>query len=406
MKFTKRSVETIEARHGRFFAWDDELKGFGLRVEASGRKTFVCRYRAGGTRRQYTVGRFGVVTVDQARQAARRILGSVSLGEDPGAVRQAGRSAIRFRDLVEAFLEGHGPRLKPGTYKDYESALHKHANLVLGNLAAEAITPSDINRLHLKLSDRPYRANRVVAYTGSVFSWAGRNGFVPKGFNPTTEVVRFKEPSRERYLTTDELERLGAALDQAETDGLPWEIKALGETAKHVPKTQQRIVYPAHVTAAIRLYLLTGCRVSEILNARWQDADLERGFLWLPDSKTGKRPVLLNSGAVAILAGLPRLGSYIIAGSDPGNPRHDLKKPWAQIRHYAGLDDVRLHDLRHTHASIGAGAGLGLPIVGKLLGHKSPQTTERYAHLADDPLRRGAELVGERVGKALGGKAR
>ena len=114
MKFTMRSVETIEARNGRFFAWDNELRGFGLRVEASGRKTFVCRYRVGGTRRQYTIGRFGVITVDQARQEARRILGSVSLGDDPGAVRQAGRSAIRFRDLVEAFLEGHGPRLKPG----------------------------------------------------------------------------------------------------------------------------------------------------------------------------------------------------------------------------------------------------------------------------------------------------
>lgn len=401
MKLTKRSVETIEVGIARFFIWDDELKGFGLRVEASGRKTFVCRYRADGVRRQYTIGRFGIVTVDQARQEARRILGSVSLGDDPGATREAKRHAVRFRDLVEAYLEGHGPRLKPGTYKDYESALRNHATPALGKLAADAITPADINRLHIKLADRPYRANRVVAYVGSVFSWGARNGLVPKGFNPTSEIHLFKEPGRERYLTTEELERLGQVLDLAETDGLPWEIKATAVTAKHVPKTQQRIVYPVHVTAAIRLLLLTGCRLREILNARWQDVDLERGFLWLPDSKVGRRPVLLSSVAVAILADLPRQASYIVPGNSADKPRHDLKKPWTHIRHHAGLDDVRLHDLRHTHASIGAGAGLGLPVVGKLLGHKSSQTTERYAHLADDPLRRGAEIVGEQLNRAL-----
>lgn len=174
MQLTKRTIETVEPGSARLFVWDDELKGFGLRVEISGRKTFVCRYRSGGIRRQYTIGRFGVLTVDQARQEARRILGSVSLGDDPGATREAKRHAIRFRELVGAFLEGHGAHLKPGTYKDYESALRNHAVPVLGKLAAGAITPADINRLHIKLADRPYRANRVVAYVGSVFSWGAQ----------------------------------------------------------------------------------------------------------------------------------------------------------------------------------------------------------------------------------------
>lgn len=403
MKLTKRSVEQVEPTGSRYFIWDDDLKGFGMRVEASGRKTFICRYRSDGVRRQYTLGRFGTVTVDQARGEARRVLGSVSLGDDPGASKQARRSALRFCDLVEAFLQGHGPKLKPGTRKDYESALLNHAVPVLGNLVVEAITVADMNRLHLKLSDRPYRANRVLAYVGSAFSWGQRNGLLEKGFNPAADIKRFKELSRERYLTADELKRLGEVLRQAETEGLPWEIKATGSTAKHIARTRQVEVYPPHVTSAIRLLLLTGCRLREILHLRWQDVDLQRRFLWLPDSKTGKRPVLLSAASAEVLSALPRIGSCVIPGADPNRPRHDLKKPWSHIRRLAGLDDVRLHDLRHTHASIGAGAGLGLPIVGGLLGHKSTQTTQRYAHLADDPLRRAAETIGEELGKALKG---
>jgi integrase len=401
MRLSKRSVEQAAKTGSRYFLWDEELIGFGMRVEASGRKTFICRYRSGGVRRQYTVGRFGTITVDQARGEARRILGSVSLGKDPSASKRAQRSALLFRDLVNSFLEGHGPKLKPGSRKDYESALIGHAVPVIGNLAVTAIAPADFDRLHLKLADRPYRANRVLAYVGSVFSWAQRNGLVEKGFNPAADVQRFKEPSRERYLTPDEIKRLGEVLRRAETSGLPWEIKAIGASVKHVAKSNRTEVYPLHVTGAVRLLLLTGCRLREILDLRWRDVDLDRGFLWLPDSKTGKRPVLLSAAATEVITTIPRLGTYVVPGANPDMPRHDLKKPWSHIRRLADLDDVRLHDLRHTHASIGAGVGLGLPIVGGLLGHKSTQTTQRYAHLADDPLRRAAERIGDELNRAL-----
>jgi len=402
MKITKRSVDALAVTQRRYFAWDDTLPGFGVRVEASGRKTFLCRYRLGGVRRQYSLGRYGPVTADQARTEARRVLGAVAHGADPSSDRQHQRGAIRFAALVDVFLEGHGPKLKPRTREDYASALTKHVVPLVGHIPAEAVTPNDLNTIHVRLAEYPHRANRVMAYVGSVYSWAAAHGYVAKGINPASGVRRFRENGRERYLTGEELQRLGSVLHQAETQGLPWTVNASGETARHLPhESHRRIVYPRHVTGAIRLLLLTGCRLREILNLRWPEVDLERGLLLLPDSKTGRKTVILNAAAVSVLASLERTGTYVIPGNDPNKPRHDLKRPWDHIRAAAELGDVRLHDLRHTHASIGAGAGFGLPIVGRLLGHASAATTQRYAHIADDPARRASEAIGAYLAGAL-----
>ena len=182
---------------------------------------------------------------------------------------------------------------------------------------------------------------------------------------------------------------------------MPWNIKATGDKTKHVAKTKRNTVYPFHVTNAIRLLLLTGCRLREILHLRWSEVDLERGLLLLLDSKTGRKTVILNRSAVAILSSSERVGAFVVPSSDPKRPRHDLKRPWDHIRAAAKLDDVRLHDLRHTHASIGAGAGFGLPVVGRLLGHASSATTQRYAHIAGDPARRASEAIGLQFSAAL-----
>ena len=226
-------------------------------------------------------------------------------------------------------------------------------------------------------------------------------GYVPKDYNPARDIKRFKVSGRERYLTTEEMERLGSVLRLAETQGLPWTIKAQGHTLKHLPKAQEPVVYPPDVTGAIRLLLFTGCRLREILRLRWAEVDLERGLLLLPDSKTGRKTVFLNGAAVSVLDSLERIGAYVIAGADRDKPRRDLKRPWDHIRSAAKLGDVRIHDLRHTFASIGAGAGLGLPVIGRLLGHASPATTQRYAHLADDPARRASEAIGNTLMQAL-----
>jgi len=158
--------------------------------------------------------------------------------------------------------------------------------------------------------------------------------------------------------------------------------------------------------AAIRLLLFTGCRLREILRLKWAQVDFERGFLFLPDSKTGRKPVVLNAPALAILSDLQRGGDYVIAGDDPHRPRHDLKKPWAVVIRRAGLEGLRIHDLRHTHASFGVAAGFGLPIIGKLLGHTQASTTQRYAHLDNDPVRRASKRIGATIAGALDGTSR
>jgi integrase len=219
-----------------------------------------------------------------------------------------------------------------------------------------------------------------------------------------------KESSKDRYLTTDELERLGAAITEAETVGIPWDDEKV--RSKHAPQKPEnrRTTITPHAAAALRLLLLTGARLREILHLRWDEVDLQRGLLLLPDSKTGRKTIILGNAALEVLAGLDKVSEFVIAGhskprkpSEPkkDKPRSDLNRPWALVSKRAGLDGVRLHDLRHTFASYGAAGGLGLPVIGALLGHASTKTTQRYAHLGSDPLRRASEAISSEISSAL-----
>jgi integrase len=236
-----------------------------------------------------------------------------------------------------------------------------------------------------------------------MYSFAGRTGIVPEGMNPARRVEKFKESRRERFLTGEELERLGSAIREAETTGTPWTVDESEPTAKHVPKAQRFTKIGPTAAAALRLLLFTGCRLREILHLRWQHVDFERGCLFLHDSKSGRKTVILNAPAVSVLNDLERVGPYVVPGDDPERPRHDLKRPWDAVTGRAGLAGVRLHDLRHTYASFGAGGGLGLPIIGRLLGHSQAATTARYAHLDNDPLRRASEAIAGQIAAALAG---
>jgi integrase len=200
--------------------------------------------------------------------------------------------------------------------------------------------------------------------------------------------------------------RLGDALRRAETEGLPWSIDPAGPKAKHVAKEKnRRTVADPFAVAAIRLLIFTGARLREILHAQWKNVDFERGIMHLQDSKTGRKPIYLSAAALEILVKLPRIegNCYVIPGAKDGAPRVDLKRPWASITKAAGLDALRIHDLRHSFASIGVRASMGLPIIGRLLGHSQPQTTARYSHLHADPLRRAANTIGSQISAAMAG---
>lgn len=411
-RITKRLVDSLKATGSEYFAWDSKLPGFGLRVQPTGVMSYVAKYRAGSGRgaptRRMTLGRVGTITPDEAEKLAKRVLGAVAHGSDPAAAKAADRRASTLRELSDLFLADHvEAKRKPATADHYRHILEKLVVPELGNRKAEKVTTADVARLHARMRDRPYLANRVVAVVGSLYSFAGRRRLLPVGLNPARGIDKYPEKGRERFLTAPELTRLGDAIREAETTGIPWEVDKTKPTAKHAPKEQnRRTVIGMHAAAAIRLLILTGARLREILHLRWEQVDLERGLLFLADSKTGKKAIVLNAPAMAVLAGLPRVGAYVVAGQGAGavdeKPRADLNRPWRAIAKRANLAGLRIHDLRHTHASVGAGAGLGLPIIGKLLGHTKASTTQRYAHLDTDPLRRASEHIGSRLAAAMG----
>jgi integrase len=407
-KLTKRTADAALPSHLRYIVWDTVLSGFGLRVASSGTKTFILRYRPklgrSAPKRFMTLGRFGPVTVDEARAKAMKIIGAVADGRDPAAMLRESRNAITVEEAVREFLTEHvSIKRKAKTLASYRYALDRHIIPKLGKRRIRDVTKMDVIKLHTSKSSTPAAANYAVAALGSLYTWAGRRGHVPEFFNPTRGIDKFRENRRERFLTTSELQRLGDALREAETTGLPWDVDETKPAARHAPKPDKRLtVLSPFAIAAFRLLLFTGCRLREILDLRWDHVDFERGVLFLPDSKTGRKTVLLGAPALRVLSGLSRVGPYVIAGSDPEKARSDLKRPWNAIRRRAGLEGVRIHDLRHSYASVGAGAGLGLPVIGRLLGHTQPSTTARYAHLADDPLRRASETIAARIAAAMG----
>jgi integrase len=411
LRITKRLVDRLAPRANEFTVWDSKMPGFGVRVRPTGTKSFVVVYRAGAGRgapvRRYTIASVGKIAPEKARRRAQAILGAVAHGLDPASDKATERGTPTVAELADRFMAEHvESKRKSGTAAFYRHVLTKIVKPELGAAKADKVTRAQIARLHAKLKGTPFQANRAVAVLGSMYAFAGRIGVVPEGTNPARRVDKFKEHRRERFLTGEELERLGSAIREAETKGIPWAVDEGKPAAKHLPKPRNRFTkIDPFAAAALRLLLFTGCRLREILHLKWEHVDLERGLLFLPESKTGRKTIILNAPTIAVFSGLDRVGPYVIPGADPETPRADLKRPWEAVSRRAGLTGVRVHDMRHTYASFGAGGGLGLPIIGKLLGHSQAATTARYAHLDNDPLRRASESIAGRIAAALDGKS-
>lgn len=380
-KLTKRRVESLTPKTDSFFVWDDEVKGFGIRVMPSGTRTYQVQYRKGGRTRRVSIGRHGTVTVDQARMRAKELLGLVASGGNPVEEVSLHRRAPTVAALCERFFEAHVvERCKPSTQREYRRSIDLFIKPAIGTFKVVDVERKDIAELHHKFRDRPYQANRTLGVLSKMFNLSEVWGLRVDGSNPCRHVPKYREVKRERYLSQAELRRLGHILSTCATDG--------SETP--------------HVIGAFRLLILTGCRLGEIQTLKWDY--ISPNGMELPDSKTGARRIPLPQSARAVLNALPYVpgNPYVIVGKVDGQFATDLQHPWQRIRALAGLHDVRIHDLRHTYASNAVSSGMPIQMVGRLLGHTQLQTTMRYAHLADDPVRAAAEENSASLEAALG----
>jgi integrase len=391
MKLTEKIIAGLTANPtGRdFLAWDDALPCFGIRIKPSGHKSYVIQYRtAAGASRRHTIGASAVLRLEQARARARRLLVAVSDGADPARARADARKAETVSQLCDRYLIDHAEQhKKPSSARSDRRLIAANIKPRLGTMKLAAITSADVSRLHHNKRTTPYEANRTLALLRKMFNLAETWGLRPSSSNPCRGIKQFREKKRERFLSQEELGRLGHALSDAEQSGT--ELQG--------------------VILAIKLLALTGCRVGEILSATWDHIDLPAGLLRLADAKAGARNVPLGSPVVALLSGQPtNESSWLVSGADPSKRLSywTLEAAWRRIRDAANLPEVRLHDLRHTTGTFAGQAGLNAFVVRDLLGHKTLAMTSRYVQRDADPLRIAANTVSGRIAAAMaGGKA-
>ncbi len=359
---------------------DTELRGFGVRRQL-GPPVYFLRKKIRGRDRWMVIGQHGAPwTPETARREAQRLVGMIATGQDPSANTRVLENPT-VAQAVEQFMVEHGAMLKPTSLEKYEILLRLHILPFIGHIRVNEFKRADVQKLHASLSKKASTANYCVAIVSKLMSWCEERGFRPEQSNPCFRIKKYRETKRQRYLSRDELARLGEVLDQ---------VAAQSEES-------------LFATAAIRLLLFTGARVNEILTLRWSYVDLERMLLLLPDSKTGQKQIILNEPAADVLRCLPLIAGnpHVIVGRREGAHLINLQKPWRRIRAQAGLGDVRMHDIRHSFASVAAAQRGSLPMIGRLLGHNHTQTTARYAHLADDPLRQLNQEVGDTIARSM-----
>lgn len=376
----QRLTKTIVESGPPGWLWDSDVPGLGVRVLESGARSFVFRYgsgRRGGTKR-VTLGRYPALTLEQARKTARLLIGAKAEGRDPAQERARTRDVPTLAEFAERYMEEYAkPRKKASTLALHHEILKLHVLPALGARPMDTITRTDVAKMHASKHAIPVRANRCVSLLSHLYTIAHRWGVLHEQINPARGVVRFTEVPRQRYLTAEELARVGAEL--AGSHGFS--------------------------AAALKVLILTGARRNEILGLRWEDVDLEAGIARLRSRKSGALQLTLPGAACEVMRDLIHVdrNPYVFPGRREGKhiTGNSLTHAWDLVRRSSGVTDVRLHDLRHTFASVLAGRGVSLLVIGGLLGHTQAQTTKRYAHLADGPMRLAAEGAADEISAAL-----
>jgi integrase len=374
---------------GNRIAYDADLPGFGIRITASGAKSFVLNYRTrGGRERRITIGGFPNWSTVAARDKARQYKRQIDDGGDPLAEIEAERAAPTMAELCDRFEQEHLPNNRPDTQADYRRMLRDHIRPFFGKQTKVAeVRFEDVERLHRRISanGHRYRANRVIAVMSRMFSLASLRWEMRED-NPCQGIQKNPEYRRKRYLKGDELEKLTNALRE------------------HPSKQAANI---------IRILLMTGARRGEVLSMRWAHIDLAQGIWSKPASSTKQKEdhvVPLSAPVRQLLSEISQeqtrghrktpLGEYVFPGGGDSGHVVQIKRAWRRLCKAAGISGLRIHDLRHSFASQLASGGASLPLIGALLGHSNPTTTHRYAHLFQDPQRAAVERVGAVISAA------
>lgn len=404
------TLDTVKRMDKGAFIWDTRVTGFGVRRQKSEARTYLVKARVRNKQRWFTIGRHGAPwTPDTARKEALRILGDIADGVDVAEVRDERKSSITVSQLCDAYiaeaeagkvLTKFGSPKKRSTLSTDKGRILRHIKPLLGARPVKNVTSQDVKKFlsdvatgktsadtktgkHGRAIVRGGRgtATRTVGLLGGIFTYAIDNGMKPDGINPVIGVKKFPDQKETRFLTSAEFAKLGNAMREIEAEcNNPYGL------------------------AGIRLLMLTGCRKSEILNLKWDEVDFENACLRLPDSKTGRKVVLLGAPVLEVLASIQRFhgNPHVLPSAKTSGSFSGLPSIWNRVRKKAGLEWATLHILRHSFASFGAGSGLGLPVIGHLLGHKDAATTARYAKVAIDPAKLAADSISRGIANAIG----
>lgn len=387
MTLNIRTVIALKPRDDSYVVWDGDMKGFGVRITPSGKRTFFLKYVFAGQQRWLTIGVLGDITVQEARDKASEARGEVSGGIDPQAAKDETRNRITMRDAWAEFSEFRAAfpfrrrsRWSAKTAIEYAKSYRLYIDKPLGGRAVASITDADAEDLRAKLKTKEATANCAIRYLSSFMSWAIEKRKHP-GPNPCRNIELFEIKPRERVLNNDEFHRLMTAIDAYDGN--------------------------VFVKAALKLYLATACRREELLTLRWDDVNFETNSFRLKDAKTGDRTIELDEAAVAILRSLPRFpgNPYVFCGQKTGQHLVNIWKSFSTVLTNAGIEDVRIHDLRRTFGSNALEAGVDIYTLSHMLGHGGVTTTQRaYAFLPQGHKRQAAEKIAEHQRKLAAGR--